>query len=92
MLGISVASGSPAAFPSATYIPSLIVSFRHPTEGFTDKAGLEISGIRRGDTRAVRARVKEKLQRANRHKEWQTYAIVVEFGNPRAEVQKNEHP
>ena len=62
------------------------------TEGFKDKAGLEISGIRRGDDRAVRARVKEKLQRANLHKEWQTYAIVVEFGNPRAEVQKNEHP
>ena len=61
-------------------------------EGFTDKAGLEISGIRRGDTRTVRARINKKLQRANRHKEWQTYVIVVEFGHPLAEVQKNEHP
>ena len=61
-------------------------------EGFLDKAGLEISGIRNGDDRAVRARVREKLRRAGRsaNSGLRTYAIVVEFGRPVAEVQKNE--
>ena len=61
-------------------------------EGFLDKAGLEISGIRRGNDRAVKARVREKLQQANRPGTWPTYVIVVEFGTPQTEVRKNEPP
>ena len=60
--------------------------------GFSNKAGLEISGIRRGDYSHVRARVRKKLRQANRSRKLQTYAIVVEFGNPLAEVQRNEQP
>ena len=62
------------------------------TEGFLDKAGLEISGIRRGNDRVVRARVREKLQQAKRHETWPTYVVVVEFGTPLTEVRKNESP
>ena len=61
------------------------------SEGFLHKAGLEISGIRRGDYNRVRARVRKKLRQASRSRQLPTYAIVVEFGNPLAEVQKNEH-
>ena len=61
-------------------------------EGFIDKAGLEISGIRNGDDRAIRARVIQKLRQADRsaNSGLRTYVIVVEFGRPVAEVQKNE--
>ncbi len=61
-------------------------------EGFLDKAGLEISGIRNGDDRAIRARVREKLRQAGRpaNSGLRTYVIVVEFGRPVAEVQENE--
>ena len=56
------------------------------SEGFRDKAGLEISGIRHGNDRTIRARVREKLLQANRSGIWPTYAVVVEFGTPLAEV------
>lgn len=62
------------------------------SEGFLDKAGLEISGIRRGEYNRVRARVRKKLRQADRSRQLPTYAIVVEFGNPLAEVQRNERP
>ncbi len=60
-------------------------------EGFVDKAGLEISGIRNGDDRAIRARVREKLRQVGRssNSRLRTYVIVVEFGRPIAEVQEN---
>ena len=61
------------------------------TEGFSDKAGLEISGIRRGDDSSVKARIRKKLRQAGRSAQLPTYAIVVEFGNPLTEIQKNEH-
>ena len=62
------------------------------SEGFLDKAGLEISGIRKGDDHTIRARVREKLRQASRsaNSGLRTYAIVVEFGRPVAEVQENE--
>ena len=60
------------------------------TEGFADKAGLEISGIRRGKFSTIRARVICKLKQAKRSKSWPTYVIIVEFGTPLAEVKKNE--
>lgn len=62
------------------------------TEGFLDKAGLEISGIRSGADRSVKTRVRQKLAQASQSRQLPTYAIVVEFGHPLAEVQKNEHP
>ncbi len=62
--------------------------------GIEYRAGLEISGIRNGDAAAIRARVREKLRQANRreHPHLETYVVVVEFGNPLAEVQRNERP
>ena len=59
-------------------------------EGFVNKAGLEISGIRDGDEHIIRARVREKLQQTDRseHLRLEIYVIVVEFGRPLAEVQK----
>ena len=62
------------------------------SEGFLDKAGLEISGIRKGDDRAIRARVREKLRQIGRSANFRlrTYVIVVEFGRPVAEVRENE--
>ena len=61
-------------------------------EGFTDKAGLEISGIRKGDDQAIRARVRQKLRQASQSGDagLRTYAVVVEFGRPIAEVRENE--
>lgn len=60
--------------------------------GLQDMAGLEISGIRNGDDRTVRARVREKLQQVNQSvsRTPDAYVIVVEFGTPLAEVQRNE--
>ena len=59
-------------------------------EGFVNKAGLEISGIREGDNSTIKARVKQKLQQTDQsdHTELEIYVIVVEFGRPLAEVQK----
>ncbi len=59
-------------------------------EGFVNKAGLEISGIRDGDEHIIRARVREKLQQTDRsdHLKLEIYVIVVEFGRPLAEVHK----
>ena len=55
-------------------------------------AGLEVSGIRRGSASVVAARMREKLQQAGRSNRqgFETFAIVVEFGRPLAEVQKND--
>lgn len=60
--------------------------------GVQDMAGLEISGIRNGDDRIVRARVREKLQQVSQsvNKPQDAYVIVVEFSTPLAEVQRNE--
>ena len=65
-----------------------------PDESLVYKAGLEISGIRKGDDQIIRARVREKLQQADRvdHPQLEIYVIVVEFGRPLAEVKKNECP
>ena len=64
------------------------------SEGFQDKAGLEISGIRRGRDSIVNARVEEKLRQARRSRllRLPVYVIVVEFGRPLAEVRKDERP
>ena len=55
-------------------------------------AGLEVSGIRRGSAGVVAARMREKLQQAakSNRQGFETFAIVVEFGRPLAEVQKND--
>lgn len=56
---------------------------------FQNKARLEISGIRKGSDQQVRERVRQKLQQINRSDgTLPSYVIVVEFGQPRAEVQK----
>ena len=59
---------------------------------FTPQAGLEVSGIMKGTSGDIRARLREKLQQAGRSgtQEWETFAIVVEFSRPLAEVQKND--
>lgn len=61
-------------------------------EGFLDKAGLEISGIRRGNDADIKARVRKKLHQANQLGTWPTYVIIVEFGTPLTEVRENEPP
>ena len=60
--------------------------------GFLAQAGLEISGILRGTDGTVRARVREKLQQVDQSggQQWEAYVIVVEFGRPLAEIQKND--
>lgn len=57
-----------------------------------DAARLEVSGIRRGDGNRIRARVREKLKQMGRSDDMllPAYAIVVEFGNPLAEVRKKD--
>ena len=57
---------------------------------FQRKARLEISGIRRGDESTVRTRMKKKLKQTAQSDEIRlpAYAIVVEFGEPLAQVQK----
>ena len=64
------------------------------SQGFQDKAGLEISGVRQGRDSIVNARVEEKLRQAHRsrHLGLPVYVIVVEFGRPIAEVRKDERP
>ena len=58
---------------------------------FVPEAGLEVSGIMNGTDVDIRARVRQKLQQANQpgNQGWETFAIVVEFSRPLAEVQKN---
>lgn len=58
----------------------------------SDAARLEVSGIRRGDGSRIRARVREKLKQMGRSDDMllPAYAIVVEFGNPLAEVRKKD--
>ena len=55
-------------------------------------ARLEVSGIRHGDSSRIRARVREKLKQMGRSDDMllPAYAIVVEFGNPLAEVRKKD--
>ena len=54
------------------------------------KARMEVSGVRRGDRRRVRARVREKLNQTKasdaEYGDLPAYVIVVEFGTPLAEV------
>ena len=56
------------------------------------RVGLEVSGIRKGSDRQIRARVREKLEQVAQggRQPWATYVIVVEFGRPQAEVQRND--
>ncbi len=60
--------------------------------GFEEKAGLEVSGILNGDDRSVRARVRRKITQTSisERSDLDFYVIVVEFGRPIAEIQKNE--
>lgn len=56
---------------------------------FQNKARLEISGIRRGNDRDIKARVRQKLRQTDRSDGLlPAYVIVVEFGNPLAEVRR----
>ena len=61
------------------------------SQDFIPKAGLEVSGIRRGSDRQIRARVREKLEQVGQggRQQWATYVIVVEFSRPLAEAQEN---
>ena len=50
---------------------------------------LEISGIREGNDQQVKARVQQKLKQTDRSDgALPAYVIVVEFGEPLAEVQE----
>ena len=56
---------------------------------FQNKARLEISGIREGNDQQVKARVQQKLKQTDRSDgALPAYVIVVEFGQPHAEVQE----
>lgn len=56
---------------------------------FQHKARLEISGIRKGNDQQVKARVQQKLKQTDRSDGiLPAYVIVVEFGQPLAEVQE----
>jgi hypothetical protein len=57
---------------------------------FDNKARLEVSGIRNGDQKAVKARVREKLKQTEVSDETRlpAYVVVVEFGRPVAEVRQ----
>ena len=56
---------------------------------FQSKARLEISGIREGNDQQVRARVQQKLRQTDRSDgALPAFVIVVEFGQPLAEVQE----
>lgn len=54
------------------------------------QARLEVSGLRRGDGRAVRNRVRQKLAQTapSDQTELPAYVIVVEFSTPQAEVRR----
>lgn len=55
---------------------------------FQNKARLEVSGIRNGDQKTVKTRVRQKLMQAKVSDETRlpAYVVVVEFGQPLAEV------
>jgi len=54
---------------------------------FQDAAGLEVSGIRQGDSKAVAARVRQKLRQVRRSDgTLPAYVVVVEFSAPRSQV------
>ena len=56
---------------------------------FERKARLEVSGIRRGSSREVNARVRQKLKQIERSGDSPAaFVIVVEFGTPLAEVRE----
>lgn len=56
---------------------------------FQHEARLEISGIRKGSDHDVQARMRQKLRQTNRSDGLlPAYVIVVEFGQPLAEVQE----
>ena len=57
---------------------------------FQNRARLEISGIRQGNERAIKARVSQKLRQTDQSDDERlpAYVIVVEFGTPLAEVRK----
>ena len=58
-------------------------------EPFQHEARLEISGIRKGSDRDVQARMRQKLKQTDRSDgSLPAYVIVVEFGQPHAEVQE----
>ena len=59
-------------------------------EPFQNKARLEVSGIRNGDTGTLNARVNQKLRQVTRsdNLELSAYVIVVEFGQPTARIVK----
>jgi hypothetical protein len=58
-------------------------------EPFQNMARLEISGIRSGDDRIIRARVQQKLKQTNASDGvLPAFVVIVEFGNPVAEVHK----
>ena len=61
-------------------------------QGFTERAILEVSGIRQGNDGVVEARMREKLQqtRRSRNLTLPAYVIVIEFGRPLAEVRRDE--
>ncbi len=56
---------------------------------FQNKARLEISGIRCGEKRDVRARVNQKLKQTNPSDGLlPAYVVIIEFGSPLAEVRR----
>lgn len=56
---------------------------------FDNKARLEVSGIRNGDTQTVRRRVRAKLEQTSTSDELSlpAFVIIVEFGNPLSQVE-----
>ena len=58
------------------------------TELFQDKARLEVSGIRQGVASQIRQRVRQKLRQTRKSDSTglPVYVIVVEFGQPEAQV------
>lgn len=63
-----------------------------PTLGFQEKAGLEVSGMARGNANQRRSRLNKKLAQAkSKVRDGKpTYAIVVEFSSPLAECVQND--
>lgn len=56
---------------------------------FQHQARLEVSGIRRGDSSRIKARVTEKLEQTHPSDgTMPAYVVVVEFGRPLAHVEK----
>lgn len=60
-----------------------------PSSLFQNKARLEISGIRSGDAREIRARLRQKIRQTDASDgDLPAYVVVVEFSTPLAEVRK----